>query len=259
MTQWSTLFKKENIENWRTLKWIWVPLVIILLAIMDPITTYYLPQIMDLTGDLPEGASFNFPTPSPPDAIMMSLGQLSSLGVLVFVLIAMGVIAGERQSGITEMILVKPVSYANYVLAKWAALILLIWTSFLLGMLGSWYYINILFGSLSFMSLMQVVFFYGLWLTLVATITIFYNTLVKKPGLVAFLTIGTLLVMSVITQVFGRYLLWSPNNLSQHINDMLTFEEVSGTLIATSLVTVCLIIILLISSISLFKIKELGK
>src|SRR5690625_233222 len=133
MTQWLTLFRKEMSEYWRNLKWIWVPLVIILLAIMDPITSYYLPQIIELSGDLPEGSTFDLPTPSPPEAIMMSLSQLSSLGALILILISMGSISGEQQTGITEMILVKPVSFANYVLAKWAALVLLIWVSLILG------------------------------------------------------------------------------------------------------------------------------
>ncbi|MBU5468156.1 ABC transporter permease [Virgibacillus sp. MSJ-26] len=259
MTQWLTLFRKEMSEYWRNLKWIWVPLVIILLAIMDPITSYYLPQIIELSGDLPEGSTFDLPTPSPPEAIMMSLSQLSSLGALILILISMGSISGEQQTGITEMILVKPVSFANYVLAKWAALVLLIWVSLILGILASWYYTNILFGSLSFISFIQIVCFYGLWLTLVATISIFYNTLVKSPGFVAFLTISTLMVMSIITQLFGSHLKWSPNNLSNHINEMLIFNEVSISLIATALVTLCLIVILLIGSFSIFKTKELGK
>src|SRR5699024_4021417 len=99
MTQWLTLFKKEMSEYWRNLKWIWVPLVIILLAIMDPITTYYLPQIIELSGDLPEGSTFDLPTLSPPEAIMMSLSQLSSLGALVLILMSMGSISGEQQTG----------------------------------------------------------------------------------------------------------------------------------------------------------------
>ena len=39
----TVLLRKEGLENWRNKKWIWVPLVFILLAIMDPITNYYLP------------------------------------------------------------------------------------------------------------------------------------------------------------------------------------------------------------------------
>src|SRR5690625_275519 len=259
MTQWQALFKKEIIDYWRNFKWIWVPLVIILLAIMDPITTYFLPQIMEMSGGLPEGAVFDMPSPTPPEAIMMSLSQLSSLGVLVVVLISMGIISGEKQSGITEMILVKPVSYTNYVLAKWMAFLLLVWVSLALGMLGSWYYVNVLFGSLSFLSLVQIIFFYGLWLTLVATISIFFNSLFKKPGMVAFMTLATLMILSLLTQFFGNYFLWSPSNLSRHINGMLITNDISKGLIATSSITLCLIALLLVGSIALFKAKELVK
>src|SRR5690625_2902426 len=127
--QWKTLFKKEVLENWRNYKWVWVPLVLILLAIMDPITTYYLPLIIDSVGGLPEGAVLEMPTPLPEDVIMMSLGQLSSLGVLIIVLMMMGTISGEIKSGVSELILVKPISYLNYITSKWASFLCMVWIS----------------------------------------------------------------------------------------------------------------------------------
>lgn len=254
--QWRALLKKELIENWRNFKWIWVPLVIILLAIMDPITTYYLPKIIDLSGGLPDGALFDMPMPDPAGVIMMSLGQLSSLGVLVIVLISMGTIAGERKSGVAELILVKPVSYQNYVTAKWTSLNILIWISLLLGLIASWYYINLLFGDLSFTLLLQVFFFYGLWLTLVSSISIFYNTFLNTPGLVAALTMITTISMSVVTNVFGHLLPWSPIHLSTYIHDMLIFNQISTELIATSGITIALIFLFLIASVFTLRKKE---
>ncbi|MBP1970595.1 ABC-2 type transport system permease protein [Virgibacillus natechei] len=256
--QWSTLFKKEMLENWRNKKWIWVPLVIILIAIIDPISNYYLPQIIESVGGMPEGASIDLPEFTPADVVMMSLGQLSSLGVLVIVLISMGIIAGERKSGVSELILVKPVSYQNYITAKWAALLVLVWGSLFLGMLASWYYTNILFGHLSLLAFLQIVFFYGLWLTLVVTVSIFYNTLFKTPGLVAFLTIITIMLMSIITQIFGHLLTWSPVHLSSYIHEMLITGSISSDLVATGLVTIVITIILLAASVFTLKNKELG-
>lgn len=75
--QWMTLFQKELLENWRNKKWIWVPLVMILISIMDPLTTYYLPQIIDSVGGVPEGTTFELPEFAPPEVMMMSLSQLS--------------------------------------------------------------------------------------------------------------------------------------------------------------------------------------
>src|SRR5690625_1772084 len=189
--QWMTLFKKEMLENWRNFKWIWVPLVITLLAIMDPITTYYMPIILDNVGGLPEGAVFEIPEPLPVDVIMMSLSQLSSLGVLIIILMSMGTIAGEIKNGVSELVLVKAVSYVNYITAKWTSLLFITWIALIIAMTTSWYYINLLFGEISLIALLETIFFYGLWLTFVITLTIFFSTLFKSPGLVAAITITT--------------------------------------------------------------------
>src|SRR5690606_36497753 len=110
--------------------------------------------------------------------------QLNLFSVLVISLISMGTIASERNSGITEIILVKPIRYAHYVIAKWIAFLILIWFSLCLGMLANWYYVNLLFGDLNFTTILQIMFFYGLWFMFVLTLSIFYNTLFNSPGLV---------------------------------------------------------------------------
>ncbi|MGP4108216.1 ABC transporter permease [Virgibacillus sp. L01] len=256
--QWITLFKKELVENIRNFKWIWVPLVMILIATMDPVSSYYLPQIIDAVGGMPEGTEFQLPDFAPSDVVMMSLSQISSIGVLVIVLMSMGTISGERKSGASELVLVKPVSYTNYITAKWAAVLLLTLTALALGMLSSWYYVNLLFGYLSFGALLQIIFFYGLWLALVVSLSIFYNTLLKIPGLVAFLTIATILVMKLITTIFSHLLEWSPNNISGYINQMLISGSVPSELTGAAIVTIAMIILLIAGSIYTFKSKEMA-
>jgi ABC-2 type transport system permease protein len=253
-----TLFQKELLENWRNKKWIWVPLVIILLSIMDPLTTYFLPQIIESVGGMPEGTVFEIPKMEPAQVIMMSLSQLSSLGVLVIVLILMGTIAGERKSGVSELVLVKPVSYMNYISSKWVSYLLLVWVSLFLGLLVSWYYINILFGTLTLGEFLTVFFFYGLWLTLVVSLTIFYNTVFKSAGLVAFFTILTIMLMSIITQIFQHVLEWSPNNLSSYILESLSTGEISSDLLATAGAALLLSVVLLVLSGIIFKRKEMA-
>ncbi|MDY0407537.1 ABC-2 transporter permease [Paracerasibacillus soli] len=189
---------------------------------------------------------------------MMSLNQLGSLGILIIVLIAMSSITNERKSGVAEIILVKPVSYANYITAKWFVIIILVWLSLVLSLGMSGYYINLLFGNLGIGEIIKVISFYGLWLTLIATIAIFYNTLFKTAGLVAFMSIFTVIGLSIITSVFGKHLTWSPANLTSHIHEMLVMHEVTTDLVVTSLITIILIAGLLFSSIYIFKTKEIG-
>lgn len=78
MMQWMTLFHKELLENWRNRKWIWVPMVMMLLTIMDPLSYYFLPEIIDLTGGVPEGTILDVPTLTTNEVVMMSLGSLST-------------------------------------------------------------------------------------------------------------------------------------------------------------------------------------
>src|SRR5699024_9542675 len=135
-------------------------LVMILLAIMDPLSLYYLPEIIELTGGVPEGTVFEMPPLTPSEIILVTLEQLNMFGVLIIALITMGTIAGEKNSGITEIILVKPVRYVHYVTSKWAAYLLLIWASLFIGMMANWYYTNLLFGDVSFVTVLQIISFF---------------------------------------------------------------------------------------------------
>lgn len=256
--QWMTLFQKELLENWRNKKWVWVPLVIILLSIMDPITTYYLPQIIDAVGSVPKGSVLELPDYEIHEVVLMSLSQLNSLGVLVIVLISMGTISGERKSGVSELILVKPVSYKNYITSKWASYVLLVWVSLFLGLCISWYYINMLFGSLAFLDIIKVAFFYGLWFVFIMSLSVFYNTLVRSFGIVAFLTILSVVIISFLPTIFGEKLAWIPSNLTGLVHQMLITGSISSELFMTAAMTVVLCGVLLLGSVYIFKTKELA-
>ncbi|GLO65351.1 MULTISPECIES: ABC-2 transporter permease [Oceanobacillus] len=257
--QWNTLFQKEVVENWRNKKWIWFPLVIILLSILDPVTNYFLPQILEAVGEMPEGMEFILPEYTVAEVVMMTLGQLSSLGVLVIVFSSMGIIANEHKSGVSQIILVKPIDHHSYVTAKWASLLLLVWVSWILGMLVSWYYIYLLYGPLSFNHMVQTIFFYGLWLSLVVTVVVFYNTFVKSQGLIAFLSIASLMILSALTQVFQSALKWSPIHLSDYIKLTIDQSPIHTDLIYTGIVTIIIIAILLLLSVILFRKQQLER
>ncbi|GGM29991.1 putative transmembrane protein YxlG [Paraliobacillus quinghaiensis] len=256
--QWLTIYKKEMLEYWRNFSWVWVPVVFILLAIMDPLTTYYMPIILDKVGGLPDGAVIELPQMAATDVLMMSLSEFSSIGVIIIVAITMGIIAGERKSGVVELVLVKPVRYANYISSKWAAKLTLILVSYTIALLTSWYYVSILFEEIALLAFVQTLSFYALWLILVVTITIFYNTLLKTPGLVGALSVGTIIGMTAINAIFSHKLTWFPNNLSSYIRQLLHTGEIPTALWGTSFVTISLIVALLFLSFYTFQKKELA-
>jgi len=255
--QWKTLLQKEVLENWRNKKWIWVPLVIMILSIMDPLSYYFLPEILNSVGGMPEGTVFEIPPIDPETAFMMSIESLSMYGALIIALVTMGTIAGERSQGINEIILAKPIRYTNYVTAKWFSYSLLALISLALSLGISWYYTNLLFGSLSFRLFILTLCFYSLWFIFIIAISIFFNTFFKNAGLVIACTIGTIFILSGINTVVGHRLTWFPNQLTAHINEMLLTSKLSNALLGTAGIIIILILLLIVSSIQLCKRREM--
>jgi ABC-2 type transport system permease protein len=258
MSQWMTLFQKEILEMWRNFKWIWFPITFILLGVSEPLTSYYLPQILDSLGNLPEGAVIEIPPPSAGVVLATGLSQYSTLGVLIIVLGTMGVIAGERKSGVAAMILVKPVSYLSYVTSKWAGSLLLVWLSLFIGYLSTWYYTGQLFDWIPFGEFLQSFVLYGLWLTVVLTITVFFSSALLAPGMAGFISLALTLVVSIVSGALSHLLEWSPTQLTNYASALLTVGELSESTLPASLLSILVIVILLWLSVFLFKKKELA-
>jgi len=258
MMQWMTLFQKEVVENWRNFKWVWVPLVFILIAIMDPLTMYYMPVILESGAGVPDGAIFEMPTPSTTELLMMSLSQLNTIGIVVVVLMAMGTIANERKSGVLELTLVKPISYSKYITAKWLSLVCLIAVSLFAALSVHWYYVNLLFDPISYTEILLVGLFFGSWFLFVAALIILYNTFAPSAGVVAALSIGTIIVLSVATSTFSKYLTWSPANIPELIQELVHTSSIPFDLIMALGVTWILTVACLWISVLCMERKEVS-
>ncbi|THE09712.1 ABC transporter permease [Bacillus timonensis] len=256
MRQWMVLFKKEWIEMTRNFKILWIPLVFILLGIMQPVTSYYLPEIIKAAGELPEGAVFEIPIPSPQEVIVQTLGQYSLIGILVLVLAFMGIVAAEKSSGVSDIILVKPVSFANYITAKWVSVVLMTIGSFLLGVLASWYYTGVLIGDIGFGELMKGALVYGTWLVFLVTVTLLLSSLFKSNLIVAFVSLLVAIGLSAITSLLSKWMSWSPARLSTHASKLLLTGSPDKHFALSLTISFLLVLVLLISSIYLFAKKE---
>lgn len=257
MSQWLTIYKKEMLQAWRNKQLIWVPLVIMMIGVIDVITYYYLPEVIELSGGLPEGAVFEVPEVIGYEAMMMGLEQLSFIGALVVMAISMGTIASERSSGLAELMLTKPIHHVSYVTAKWCALVTTTIFSLFLAIFINWYYTNVLFDEVSFNAFVTVFSFYSLWFIFIVTIAIFFNSFLSKAGYVFAGTAITLFLMSIINTGLGHRLPYFPNQLTGYIGLSLATEKIPRDLFITSGIIIMLIVCLLISAMFIFKQKKL--
>ncbi|UVI31331.1 ABC transporter permease [Paenibacillus spongiae] len=248
MTQWFVLYRKEWRELVRSYKLIWVPIVFILLGASQPVTTYFLPDILASAGNLPEGATFEFPVPRAVEVLAQTLSQFGTLGLLVVALSCMGTISGERVSGTASMILVKPVSYTAFVTSKWAAMLTLSTLSFAMGYGASWYYTMALFEAVGWQEVVGSLLLFALWLGFVGTVTIMFSSLLRSPAAAAFSALASAMLLSVTASLLPRAFAWSPGNLSKLASEQVLNGSVEGAWLPVIITLCCMAAALLASA-----------
>lgn len=256
--EWWLLYRKEMLEMARNYKWLWVPVVFLLLGVMGPVSTYYMPQILNTAGGLPEGAVIEIPTPSGAFVLAETLSNYGLIGLLILVLAGMGIVSGERNSGAAILVLVKPVRYANYITSKWAAFTTLSVASVTLGTLASWYYTDLLIGSVPAQAVLNALLIFALWLALVFAAVVFCSAALKSPAAAACLTLLSAAFLSVLTSILSGWMTWSPARLPSHAASVLIDGQPMPSLGLNAALAAALTIALLIGAVQSLRNKELA-
>ncbi|WP_379131416.1 ABC transporter permease [Paenibacillus sp. sgz500958] len=207
------LFQKEMLEMLRSYKLAWIPVVFIILGIMQPLSTYYLPEILKASGDVPPAIMEAYEMPGAAATMVQAIGQYGTIGLLVLVLAGMNSLAGERVSGTAELVQVRPVSSLSIVLAKWTALLVLLVISLGLGAGAAGYYTEQLIGSLAWNDVLGATGLYGLWLLCILSITLLFSAFLKAP-VAAFLSLAAAAGLSLVNSLVPSWTEWTPAHLS---------------------------------------------
>lgn len=258
MSQFLTLLQKEMLEMARNFKWVWVPIVFIILGVQEPLTQFYLPQILDSLGGLPEAAVIEIPTPAPAEVLVGGLGQYNMMGFLIIILLCMSLVAGEVKSGTAAMILVKPVKHGYYITAKWVGALLLVWVSFFLGYLVTWYYTGLLFDWVPFDAFLGSFFIEGLWLSFIVTLTLFFSSVFTIPGAAGFSSAALLIILSLASSSLSHFLEWSPGLLPSYASGYLVEDSLNHDGVMAIVLSTVVMLIILFLAMRIFRKKELA-
>lgn len=202
-------YQKEILESLRSYKLLWIPVVFIILGIMQPLTTYYMPEILKASGNVPPGLLEGYVIPGAAVVMSQALGQYGSMGMLVLALATMNSLSGERHSGTVEMVLVRPLTPATLVIAKWAALLTLLMIALGLGAIAAGYYIEQLIGTLSWSTVLAAASIYGLWLLCAVSMTLLFSAFLRAP-VAAFLGLLLTAGLALAHGLLPSWLDWSP-------------------------------------------------
>jgi ABC-2 type transport system permease protein len=118
----SNLFKKENQAWWKTRRW-WINLILWagILGGLVIMMLFILPPLAEATND-PNVAEMGGPIPFALEMGRTVFFELGTMAVAIGVIIlSLDLIIDEKDSGVAEWILSKPVARRSYILAKLAA------------------------------------------------------------------------------------------------------------------------------------------
>ena len=144
MTGFRILLGKELRESWRTFRLPVVVGIFLFTGLTSPLMARFLPEIFELAGGEQFG-SIVLPTPTTSDAVDQLVKNMGQFGALSAILLAMGLVAGEKDRGTAAFVLVKPVSRGAFLAAKLVAVGLVLAVGTVAGVLVGWVYTAILF------------------------------------------------------------------------------------------------------------------
>lgn len=248
-----TLFRKEWLEAWRDKKLIWLPIVMMIIAVLQPLVLYYMEELLSVAGNLPEGAVLEFPVPTGEEVLISTLSQFDTIGTAIVVLSAMGIISHERNSGALSLIMARPVQPLQYISSKWLAHTLILVISFGLSYAFAYYYTALLFNEVSLTRLFASFAIYCLWLVFTLTVTLAIGTMLKKTGGIAGASLLVVACLLLSSSLLPKFMKWSPANAPSEAGQFLLTGEWGDTFYAMVITSSVLIIALIFIATAVFK------
>ncbi|MDT0110402.1 ABC transporter permease subunit [Listeria booriae] len=255
----ATLFQKEQMEQWRSLKFIWLPVVFAIIGIMQPLMMYYLPEIMGAAGAGEDGDAIAQLMGSVNETQVMA-GTLSSqfdqLGIIILIVALMGAIISEKNNGMLAFILTRPVEAWQYVIAKWISQALLAFISLLLGYFGAYYYVFLLYGSIDISSVLLAFGIYFVWLLFIISVVLLLGILFKSTAVVAMLAAGGAIILELVSGAKGWGQMFNPAYLSSNAVEVIMTNDVKDYFVGNLCISLLLIVAVVLLSVWLLSKKH---
>lgn len=253
MKKFNALFHKEWTEAWREKKLVWLPAVILLVTLLQPISLYFMPAILENSNNLPSGAVIELPIPSGNEVLAGTLSQFHTIGTAIIVLACMNVIVQERNNGSLMQLFSRPVHTGTYIFSKWTMLVLLHLGAFTISYGAAWYYTNILFSDVSFSSVWKSCVIYCLWIVLIITVTLFVGTFLRRGGGVAGISILIAASIAILSNIVPDIAIYLPSELLNLSTELLNKNDGNTHIGAVLTTTIALIVLLLLTMIKQFE------
>jgi ABC-2 type transport system permease protein len=179
------------------------------------------------------------------------------MGILAIILTTMGTIAEERNRGISQLVLTKPVPRTSYVLAKYAANFLPIAFTTVLAFFATWFYTDVLFPDTVFLNGLGATGVYIAYLAVILALVILASAMTKSAIAAGGLTVLGLIILNLLPLFSKALSKYSPAVLADYIYQVAGGTAASGDVWGAIACAAGTVIILLTTASLVFSRKEL--
>ncbi len=209
------VFRKEMLEQGRTYRFLIVAAVFVAFGLSSPALAKFTPELLKAIPGVPTDVQSLFPTPTVVDAVGQYVKNVAQFGVLLALLVTMGVVVQEKERGTAAFFLTRPVSRPTFILAKYAAMMVVFIASLAIAALGAWYYTYILFEPLAWGPFLALNGLMLIDFLVYMALALLCSTIARSNGAAVGLVFATLIVVGGVgsfpafSDYFpGRLIVW---------------------------------------------------
>ncbi|MCY1691477.1 ABC transporter permease subunit [Exiguobacterium sp. SL14] len=210
-----TLTMTEWLEAWKEWKIVWLPLFFIALGVTQPLLLMYMDVLLEHVGNA-DGIVVdpNRPPPQSLDVFSATIhGQFNQLGLIVLIMSFMGSLASDRQTGMQDFILTRPVSRNVYLLSKWFSHGMISLFGILIGALTSYCLTVYWFGSLSPILALRIISDFSVWTLFVVSLTLLISTYFQRAVPIGIFSLVVSLLLVAVPSLMPDILFFTPGAL----------------------------------------------
>ncbi|MCX5999959.1 MAG: ABC transporter permease subunit [Chloroflexi bacterium] len=185
------LFRKELRQQVRTHRLLIVVAILLFFGLGTPLLLKYMDRFV------PENAGVVIPEFTSVEVAQEHIDTVAQVGLIAAILVAMGAVARERESGTAAMVLSKPVGCGRFLTAKLAALAVTFGAALVVGGIGCYLYTVALFGDPGLGHFTAANLTTGLYLLFCLATTLMYSSFFKSQMAAGALALVSLVALAV--------------------------------------------------------------
>lgn len=254
MNSYRVFFQKEWMEIIRTKKLYILMGVFAFFAMLSPVITRYMSEIIALATD--DLMMITVPPTTWIDSWSQFYGNISQIGCICVIFMFMGCVSGEKQSGSAALTLTKNLTYTGFIIVKYIAAAVCFTFSILIAGLICYAYTYYLFGYAGKISdLFMGIAAYSIFTFVLLSMTVLASTIARNTAVAALLSFCGFIVLSLSNLVPGIGRMLPGTLLSKTVE--LSHGIQSPDIIWTFIVTIIIAALCVFLSIRLFERQEI--